>query len=268
MSIFDQTKNNTNINVTSITFEQLWFMIGICAPRICNEKEYKEVIYHMVMNNTNFLNLNSTDELEVISIENKERRQPTHYGKIIAEFIPLFFILIFFIIIIFRIIPFCLFKFFFKNSNYEPALEPLNTTSSKHASEGNTEPDLTKSENPINIHNISNLQNTSIMSRQTIKQSGPSSTYIGKTPKKYNKKQFLQFKASMTFAVNGEELFNYNNVAPSKINNDSGLIYIKGIRGICMIFLIFGFLFFDLFNSPVSIYGTKMYAKLLRNFFR
>ena len=267
MSIFDQTKNNTNINVTSITFEQLWFMIGICAPRICNEQEYKEVIYHMVMNNTNFLNLNSTDELEVISIENKERRQPTHYGKIIAEFIPLFFILIFFIIIIFRIIPFCLFKFFFKNSNYEPALEPLNTTSSKHASEGNTEPDLTKSENPINIHNISNLQNTSIMSRQTIKQSGPSSTYIGKTPKKYNKKQFLQFKASMTFAVNGEELFNYNNVAPSKINNDSGLIYIKGIRGICMIFLIFGFLFFDLFNSPVSIYGTKMYAKLLRNFF-
>lgn len=265
MSIFDQT-NNTNVDVTSISFEQLWFMIGICVPRICTTEEYEEIVYSIIQLNNNFLNLTNKNGIEIIGIENKERRIPTHYGKIIAQFIPLFIILLFVIIIIFRIIPFCLFKFCFKNNNYDPALEPLNTNS-KHASEGNIEVDYTKNDNTNNINNISHLQNTSILSKQTLKQSGPASTYIGKTPKKYNKKQFLQFKASMTFAVNGEELFNYNNVAPSKINNDSGLIYIKGIRGICMIFLIFGFLFFDLFNSPVSIYGTRMYAKLLRNFF-
>lgn len=59
-------------------------------------------------------------------------------------------------------------------------------------------------------------------------------------------------KSAFDINKNGEELFNYSKMSKD-INKDQGLTYIKGIRGICMILSLFGFIFFDLFNSPVSL---------------
>ena len=68
-----------------------------------------------------------------------------------------------------------------------------------------------------------------------------------------SRKQFPTLvKSAFDISKNGEELFNYSKMSKD-INNDQGLTYIKGIRGISMLFLIFGFIFFDLFNSPVSL---------------
>lgn len=82
---------------------------------------------------------------------------------------------------------------------------------------------------------------------------------------KYNKSLFKKFKACFSLNENGEELFN-SSITSSKINNYSGLIYIKGLRGINMIFLVFGFMFFDLLNSPAMIFGEYSFIEFMANF--
>ena len=67
------------------------------------------------------------------------------------------------------------------------------------------------------------------------------------------KKHFTNYiKQAFNLNKNGEELFNYSKISKT-INNDLGLTYIKGIKGIAMIFLLFGFFFIQLFNSPICL---------------
>ena len=61
---------------------------------------------------------------------------------------------------------------------------------------------------------------------------------------------------------NGKELFN-TKLTYTKINNYSGLTYIKGIRGLAMFHIILGCTFFALFNSPVRIFGNSSLYNLL-----
>jgi len=61
---------------------------------------------------------------------------------------------------------------------------------------------------------------------------------------------------------NGKELFN-TKLTYTKINNYSGLTYIKGIRGLAMFHIILGFTFFAIFNSPVRVYGNNSLYNLL-----
>ena len=81
---------------------------------------------------------------------------------------------------------------------------------------------------------------------------------------KYNKSLFKKFKACFSLNENGEELFN-SSITSSKINNYSGLTYVKGLRGMSMIFVVFGFMFFDLFNSPVMIFGEYSFIEFMAN---
>ena len=61
---------------------------------------------------------------------------------------------------------------------------------------------------------------------------------------------------------NGKELFN-TKLTYTKINNYSGLTYIKGLRGLAMFHIILGFTFFAIFNSPVRVYGNNSLYNLL-----
>ena len=76
----------------------------------------------------------------------------------------------------------------------------------------------------------------------------------------YNRTGFNKFKISMSLGTHINELF-----GKSKYTNDTGMTYIKGIRGIAIIFSIFGFLFFTLFNNPISIYHEETFINMLRN---
>ena len=80
----------------------------------------------------------------------------------------------------------------------------------------------------------------------------------------FDKKQFNNFSKKFSLKSNWEELFNYKNKT-EKINNESGLSYIKGIRGLSMIFSSFGFLFLILINSPISIYTKYDYSNLFKS---
>ena len=76
----------------------------------------------------------------------------------------------------------------------------------------------------------------------------------------YNRTEFKKFKISMLLKTHISELF-----GKSKYTNDTGMTYIKGVRGIAIILSIFGFLFFALFNNPISIYHEDTFINMLLN---
>ena len=78
----------------------------------------------------------------------------------------------------------------------------------------------------------------------------------------YNRTEFNKFKISMSLKTHISELF-----GKSKYANDTGMTYIKGLRGIGIIFSIFGFLFVALYNNPISIYHEDTFIHMLLNLF-
>ena len=72
---------------------------------------------------------------------------------------------------------------------------------------------------------------------------------------------FAQIKKHFNFSENTDELYGslkYN----SKTNNDSGLQYIIGMRGINIIMMIIGTVFHTLINSPTHVYSNTIFGAL------
>ena len=265
--IIDNTDSSNESNIiTTLAYETLWYVIGVCLPNVCNEKQYKDIILNLNEKIGGMLNLTNSTQFHAMSLNNTEERRKAGFSYLYSSFIPLYIVLLQIVVIIFGIIPFCCFKRCFRKHNNQ-VISPYN--SGKIQSEYESEKERESSSRGIAsfLGNINNYPNNSIVSRHSDSDQRHNSNQSNQSIKQYNKKDFIQFKSTLSVTVNGEELFNYVNLSQSKINNDSGLIYIKGIRGISMIFFIFGCLFFNLFNSPISIYGTKMFAQFLRNFF-
>ena len=76
---------------------------------------------------------------------------------------------------------------------------------------------------------------------------------INKTEKeKKNKnKRIKEFFKCFDFIENGKELFNFS-LNSTIYNKDSGLNYIRGLMGLSMIFVLIGFTFIVLYNSPIK----------------
>lgn len=74
------------------------------------------------------------------------------------------------------------------------------------------------------------------------------------TRKNSNKKDIYDFKRCFNVADNGEILFNLNQHL-NEFHNESGLSFIKGIRGVSMIFLLFGNVFLILYKHPTLFVG-------------
>ena len=71
---------------------------------------------------------------------------------------------------------------------------------------------------------------------------------------------FAQIKKHFNISENIDELY-----GASKINNDSGLKYIIGIKGINIIMMIIGTVFQILINSPTHIYSYTYFENLMKN---
>lgn len=72
------------------------------------------------------------------------------------------------------------------------------------------------------------------------------------TVQKREQKHGSNLKKVFSSLANWEELFDLKNES-NEINNDSGITYVKGIRGISMCFLVFGFFILNLWNAPVAV---------------
>ena len=66
------------------------------------------------------------------------------------------------------------------------------------------------------------------------------------------------------FTENGKELFNFS-LTSTKYNNDSGLGNVKGIKGISIFFMVIGWTFVTLYNSPVKIYSSPHIINFMKN---
>ena len=85
-----------------------------------------------------------------------------------------------------------------------------------------------------------------------------------KNKKFYNKTQFNEFKKLLSVSHNMDELFS-SKLIESNLFYDSGLVYIKGIRGVSFIFLIFGSLFYVLYNNSMCVYEIKQFIYIYKH---
>ena len=76
--------------------------------------------------------------------------------------------------------------------------------------------------------------------------------------------KLIELKNCFVFKQNFWEIFNLKKMT-TDFNNFNGLFYIRGLIGISMIFIIFGFTFFALINSPVKIYGEVYFFEIITN---
>ena len=67
-----------------------------------------------------------------------------------------------------------------------------------------------------------------------------------------------------SFTENGRELFNFS-LTSTKYNNDSGLGNVKGIKGISIFFMVIGWTFVALYNSPVKIFTPSHIENFMKN---
>ena len=281
MTTFEQSNNNNNTNYTllSTDYGTRKFTFGLCLPSGCNETEYRSVIFLTLKNIAFLFTIDNPDQIDLLQLEDYRIQKDTNMNKLFfIELIPLGIFLLFTLIIIFGFFPFCIYKYFFKNPNYSRLDGDDKSTNRSQMGMDKKKRESSKLDaslpNNPNTSNFSNGGNLSVFSSEHYsKKTSYYKDYIQRMAnppknisKKYNWKDYLQFKHSMSFLTNAEELFSYNLSSQSK-NNDSDFKYIKGLRGISMIFLIMGSLFFDLFNSPVSVYGEFNFIRCIKSFF-
>ena len=78
-----------------------------------------------------------------------------------------------------------------------------------------------------------------------------------------NKKNLFLFLACFNCTENIEEVFSTELV--TKLNNENGLSYAKGLRGVGMILMVFGMCYIQLTQVPTKIYEQHKFNEELRN---
>lgn len=200
------------------SYSQDDFLFGLCLNSQCDTGPLSKFLVQINEILEQFFNITKVEELNIKDMKKLFMRK--FEGKEIAELIPVLFIVIQLLFVSFPSIPAKLFKCCFKN-DFEI----------KERSSG------PKSDNEK-------------------RKSNPSTFEVGDVGdiSGVNKKNLYQFKSSFFLGENGEELFNLKNET-TEINNESGLSYIKGIRGISLILFLFGNVFLILYENPILMIG-------------
>ena len=73
-------------------------------------------------------------------------------------------------------------------------------------------------------------------------------------------------KKVFSLRANWGELIDFE-MTNSGINNDSGITYIQGIRGVFMILIVYGFFLLNLFNAPVAVITERKKESILSSWF-
>lgn len=81
----------------------------------------------------------------------------------------------------------------------------------------------------------------------------------------YSINQFHELQTAFSLSYNIKEVLNFQ-ATKSCIHNESGLLYIRGLEGICLVFLSIGAVFSVLWKSPAHIYSLNMFDEIVRSF--
>ena len=268
-------KNNQNINYTYLTvlingnkkvYDTFFqknnlsrgYLIGLCIFEGCTTSEYKNIILKSMEllnltnsdknNNNSILNNNNTNNSEddnyfISEIEIYNLNCKTSKGlKKHLEYLPFYIIIIHIFFIIFNNGPLYLYNIFAFIFCCKRYIIPIRSNKSsnhslkkkeKKSGQGTLNP-LTSIRNPSISSLISNIDN-------------------------FQKSVNLLYNINRNFS----SLVVYKK--QSEITNDSGLSYISGMKGISMIFLLFGSVYTALYNSFLVDTDEKIFFKQLKN---
>ena len=208
------------------------YLIGICFIENCSEKDLK-IIFEEILNIINLVKKDEYLNLKIYSLDGDDYR-PSPL-TIFVKFIPLHIITIHIFIVLFHKIIEYLFKKIkdlccdtHKSRKIVPRITGLDDSHS----------------------NISFNE-----------------SFGKKKRKEMTKKQHQNCKNYIKALFNIENNFNFLIKTDDKneIKNDSSLSYMNGIKGISMITFLFGCVYIDLFNSPITKNNVENYYENLSN---
>ena len=255
ISIVDLTKliKTTNIKRANTYFEDNHFTLGFCLPQgietnknliknitendddkyyICKNTDY-EYLSKLVM--SYLFSVNKKDEIKVKAIEIRKEKKDKNYFKFFAELIPLF---IFFIPIFIDI-----FLFFYKGCVIKMKKKTLMFKKINQIRDDEND----KEEEEEEDYKDKKANNKK---RENI-------TFIKLVPRWYKiLDEFFSLKN------NAKELFFFSTDF-TNINNNTGLVYIKGLIGISILLMIIGQLYLILLNLPTKEFGKYQFSELI-----
>ena len=209
------------------------YLVGICFINNCNDDDHK-IILNKIMNKIGLIKEEQYINLKVYSL-NKEDYDP-EWLKVFVRFLPLHIITIHLFIVLFHKYINYLFKkirSIFCETNKKRKIIPR-------------------------IYN--KIDDADISPATSFTKSGSSS--------KSNKlKPHQTFRNYIKVLFNIENNFNFLIKIDDKneIHNDSSLSYMNGIKGISMITIIFGFVYINLYNSPITKQTADNYYNNMTN---
>ena len=233
------------IKITNFDYENYYYNFGVCFPNLKKSKEIDEK-KNQIWAEENFINLfirfnhmfynfsnliyNATNQTRVVTIYNYtiQKKLFLEDVKTIKFWFGLIILLIFIMMIIVNI---CFYLFTCKIKK-----------------------------NNVNI--ISTDSNKSLLNEEEEEEEDDDDNNNNKK----NYSLFKLFKYSFNLHSNFNELFKFNNKY-SIINNEKGIDYIKGLRGISIFFLIFGMLTMMLYNSECSQIGKSSLKNYYTSYF-
>lgn len=243
------------VNHTDSRFESGTYLFGVCLIEGCNELEYTEIFYDINFKLENPFTLNCKDDVKMYDVDESKKKELSWH--LLLDLIPFYLLIIQILFVIFPEIPALLFRKCFRKkgtSKYERSDKEklfLNGKDEYSRSSINgkaSDENISQEDERKNPSMFSNFKRTKISN-----DSG--NILMGNI----NKNLLFKFKSAFDIVDNSEELFSKKSTS---INNESGLHFLKGIRGICMIYLIIGNTFIALFNSPAKIYEEKTFINL------
>ena len=241
------TIDATNIKkITKISYENYYYNFGVCFPNLKNsnlnekdnknwaEKNFKNLFirFNHMFNNFSSLyyDINAINQIKVVTIYNN-----TIQNKLFNEDIKTikfwFGFLILLMLIILLMVNNIIFRF-----------------------------DICKKKkNNVNI--ASTDSNKSLLNEEEEDEDDDDNNN-----NKNNYSTFKKLKYCFNLHSNFNELFKFNNKY-STFNNEKGIDYIKGLRGISIFFLIFGMLTMMLYNSECSQIGISSLKNYYTSYF-
>lgn len=239
-------KNTTDV-------EKMTFLTAICLPqgykidneeyivyknenetvyRYCDDEDYEKFV-HLLNDNFNDLFQFNNTNFTYFNIRKKADDDETiNFGGLLFKLIPFIIFLIHVIFMIFRIFIMKIFKCFFASET-----QKKNFVLIKEYEDNDTSESINSDYESV------------------------SSTTLKKI---FMPKWYKVINNCFNVSENFKELFNFT-LNSTSINNDSGVTYIRGLKGLSLISLILGLNYLTLFNSTTKIFSAVLFLDLLKN---
>lgn len=256
----DQKLNGYNI--TDVRYETGHFLFGGCVIKGCNTTDYK-ILFDGLNSKSDLFPKVTLQEIEVYDWGDNLN---TNYSlSFFLNLIPAYLIFFVFLWSCFPSIPVFMFRSFFRK--YE---ENSNKNEDFLFSQSNLsdEPDIfkiLKQESEKKLEE--NDKSDSLIYKKNNEESLIEKSKISVINITYDQIKLNRLKNCFELIENAEEILNTNvSLHNMTINNDSGLSIVKGLRGLNIIWLIVGFVFKILYNSPIKIFCNIAFKKLVMSF--